>query len=65
MTSRADTGGRWAIGELRRCAGREGHRRLEQRADVLTYTSGPLEQDLEVVGPVSRDDHVPFDPVAY
>ena len=34
-------------------AGTKDNRRLEQRADVLTYTSGPLEQDLEVIGPVS------------
>ncbi len=28
------------------------NRSLEARADVLTYTSTPLEQDLEVIGPV-------------
>lgn len=29
------------------------HRALETRSDVLVYTSAPLEQDLEVTGPVS------------
>jgi putative CocE/NonD family hydrolase len=31
------------------------NRSLEARADVLTYTSAPLEQDLEVIGPVQAD----------
>jgi putative CocE/NonD family hydrolase len=31
------------------------NRALEARADVLTYTSPPLEQDLEVIGPVQAD----------
>lgn len=31
------------------------NRSLEARADVLTYTSPPLDQDLEVIGPVQVD----------
>jgi putative CocE/NonD family hydrolase len=31
------------------------NRALEARADVLTYTSTPLEHDLEVIGPVQAD----------
>jgi len=31
------------------------NRRLEERADVLTYTSAPLDQNLEVIGPVQAD----------
>lgn len=31
------------------------NRSLEARADVLTYTSAPLEQDLEVIGSVQAD----------
>lgn len=31
------------------------NRQLEARPDVLTYTSAPLEQDLEVIGPVQAD----------
>ncbi|EFH83994.1 CocE/NonD family hydrolase [Ktedonobacter racemifer] len=31
------------------------NRALETRADVLTYTSTPQEQDLEVIGPVQAD----------
>ena len=31
------------------------NRSLEKRADVLTYTSTPLEHDLEVIGPVQAD----------
>jgi uncharacterized protein len=34
-------------------AGAKDNRRLERRADVLTYTSSVLERDLEVVGPVA------------
>jgi putative CocE/NonD family hydrolase len=34
-------------------AGAKDNRRLEQRADVLTYTTSVLEHDLEIVGPVS------------
>ena len=33
-------------------AGRFDHREIETRADVLCYTSAPLEEDLEVTGPV-------------
>ena len=31
------------------------NRQLEARPDVLTYTSAPLEDDLEVIGPVQAD----------
>src|SRR5260221_1307365 len=31
------------------------NRELEARSDVLTYTSAPLDQDLEVIGPVQAD----------
>jgi putative CocE/NonD family hydrolase len=31
------------------------NRPLEARPDVLTYTSAPLEQDLEVIGPIQAD----------
>jgi uncharacterized protein len=34
------------------------NRSLEARSDVLTYTSMPLEQDLEVIGPVQADLYV-------
>jgi putative CocE/NonD family hydrolase len=34
-------------------AGAKDNRRLEQRADVLTFTSSALQRDLEVVGPVA------------
>jgi len=34
------------------------NRPLEARPDVLTYTSAPLERDLEVIGPVQADLYV-------
>lgn len=34
-------------------AGPKDNRRVEARADVLTYTSAPLQEDLEVIGPVA------------
>jgi putative CocE/NonD family hydrolase len=34
------------------------NRSLEARSDVLTYTSAPLDQDLEVIGPVQADLYV-------
>ena len=34
------------------------NRQLEARPDVLTYTSAPLEKDLEVIGPVQADLYV-------
>jgi putative CocE/NonD family hydrolase len=34
------------------------NRALESRDDVLTYSSEPLDRDLEVIGPVSVDLHV-------
>jgi uncharacterized protein len=40
-------------GTLSRSAGGQDNRALEARADVLTYTTPPLEGALEVVGPVS------------
>jgi hypothetical protein len=36
-------------------AGAKDNRTLEARADVRTYTSAPLERDLEVVGPVRAE----------
>jgi putative CocE/NonD family hydrolase len=39
-------------------AGPRDNRRLEARADVLTYTTAPLERDLEVIGPVSVELYV-------
>ena len=33
------------------------NRALEARDDVLTYTTAPLEQDVEAIGPVSADIH--------
>jgi putative CocE/NonD family hydrolase len=30
-------------------------RRLERRRDVLTYTSEPLQEDLEIIGPVTAE----------
>lgn len=39
-------------------AGPKDNRRLEARADVLTYTSAPLESDLEVIGPVAVELYV-------
>jgi putative CocE/NonD family hydrolase len=35
--------------------GSQDNRPLEARPDVLTYTSAPLERDMEVMGPVSAD----------
>ncbi|MDW5592850.1 CocE/NonD family hydrolase [Conexibacter stalactiti] len=34
------------------------NRPLEARDDVLTFTSGPLEQDVEAIGPVQADVHL-------
>lgn len=39
-------------------SGSKDNRRLEKRADVLLYTSEPLAQDVEVIGPVSAELHV-------
>lgn len=39
-------------------AGRRDNRPLEARPDVLTYTSAPLADDLDVVGPVSAELYV-------
>jgi uncharacterized protein len=41
-----------------RHAGARDNRRLEARKDVLLYTSAPLEQDLELIGPVAVELHV-------
>ncbi|MEO7003662.1 MAG: CocE/NonD family hydrolase, partial [Ktedonobacterales bacterium] len=38
--------------------GQKDNRALEARRDVLVYTSDPLEQDMEVIGPVSADLYV-------
>ncbi len=35
--------------------GSQDNRALEARPDVLTYTSAPLEGDMEIIGPVSAD----------
>ena len=40
---------------LGRGAGPRDNRRLEARPDVLTYTSEPLAEDMEIVGPVSAE----------
>jgi hypothetical protein len=40
---------------LTREAGPRDNRALEARPDVLTYTSTPLEQDLEIIGPVQAE----------
>lgn len=39
-------------------AGPRDNRKLELRADVLTYTSEPLDSDLDVIGPVAAELHV-------
>ena len=39
-------------------AGARDNRRLEARADVLVYTSAPLEAGVEVIGPVTAELHV-------
>ncbi|HEX2911848.1 MAG TPA: CocE/NonD family hydrolase [Chloroflexia bacterium] len=38
--------------------GPKDNRELESRRDVLVYTSAPLEQDLEVIGPVTAELYV-------
>ncbi|GAB3857650.1 hypothetical protein GCM10027610_094280 [Dactylosporangium cerinum] len=45
-------GGPRLVGKI---AGRRDNRPLEARPDVLTFTSAPLTEPLEVVGPVSAD----------
>ncbi|WP_375768154.1 CocE/NonD family hydrolase [Archangium gephyra] len=40
---------------LTREAGPRDNRALESRPDVLTYTSAPLEKDLEIIGPVQAE----------
>jgi putative CocE/NonD family hydrolase len=39
-------------------AGAKDNRKLEARSDVLTYTGEPLQDDLQVVGPVSAELYV-------
>jgi putative CocE/NonD family hydrolase len=39
-------------------SGPRDNRALEARADVLTYTTRPLEEDLEIVGPVTAELHL-------
>jgi len=43
---------------LPRSAGPKDNRKLEQRADVLTYTTSPLAEDVTVVGTVNATLHV-------
>lgn len=38
--------------------GEDDNRELEQRADVLTFTSAPLTADLEAIGPVRAEIHL-------
>jgi uncharacterized protein len=38
-----------------RASGPKDNRRLESRADVLLYTSEPLTEDLDVVGPIAAE----------
>jgi putative CocE/NonD family hydrolase len=42
----------------RKHMGPKDNRKLEARPDVLVYTSAPLEQDMEVIGPVTADLYV-------
>jgi putative CocE/NonD family hydrolase len=35
--------------------GQQDNRKLEARSDVLLFTSPPLEEDMEVIGPVSAE----------
>lgn len=39
-------------------SGPKDNRRLEARHDVLTYTSGPLDRDVEVIGPITAELYV-------
>ncbi|HVC42594.1 MAG TPA: CocE/NonD family hydrolase [Candidatus Saccharimonadales bacterium] len=43
---------------LARSGGPRDNRALEQRVDVLVYTSLPLVRDVEVIGPISAELHV-------
>ena len=43
---------------ISRQAGARDNRRLEARPDVLVYTSGRLERELQLVGPVAAELHV-------
>jgi uncharacterized protein len=43
---------------LTRDAGPRDNRALEARSDVLTYTSAPLDDDLEVIGPVAVELYI-------
>ena len=38
--------------------GQQDNRKLESRSDVLVYTSKPMEQELEVIGPVEAEPFV-------
>ncbi|HLJ82304.1 MAG TPA: CocE/NonD family hydrolase, partial [Ktedonobacterales bacterium] len=46
-----------SLGDRKRMGAKD-NRELEARADVLVYTSAPLEQDMEVIGPVTADLYV-------
>jgi putative CocE/NonD family hydrolase len=39
----------------------EDHRKIEERQDVLVYTTAPLTEKLEIVGPISVDLHATTD----
>jgi putative CocE/NonD family hydrolase len=39
-------------------AGPKDNRQIETRADVLTFTSEPLERDIETIGPVAAEIHI-------
>lgn len=54
----ADPTPAWAGARFYAPSGRRDNRPLEARPDVLTYTSAPLEHDLDVVGPVSAELYV-------
>ncbi|MDT8307164.1 MAG: CocE/NonD family hydrolase [Anaerolineae bacterium] len=51
----ADPTPAWAGARFYAPAGRRDNRPLEARPDVITYTSAPLAEDLDVVGPVSAE----------
>lgn len=47
-----------------RGSGRVDNTALEARADVLTYTTAPLEADVEVIGEVSAEIWILIAPIA-
>ena len=48
---------RWTLTQLGQHPGRKDQKKREDRADVLTYTSEVLTEDLTVIGPLSRRLH--------